>query len=129
MKVFLICAFLLVAAIGFCQTDSISSPLDEVIIKSNRIQTGFDEESANIVVINRQAIVSAPVVNVVDVLRYYAGIDIRQRGANGVQTDPGIRGSTFDQVLILVNGVKISDPQTGHHSLNLPVDINNIDDV
>ena len=62
-------------------------------------------------------------------LQYFAGIDIRQRGANGVQADAGIRGSTFDQVLVLINGIKISDLQTGHHSLNLPIDIENIERI
>lgn len=113
----------------FAQTDTTTVGLKEVVIHANRIQPGFDQESSNVIVIKSDELKAAPVVNVVDVLRYYAGIDIRQRGANGVQTDPGIRGSTFDQVLILVNGIKMSDPQTGHHSLNLPVDISNVDRI
>jgi len=109
------------------QSDTIR--LDEVVIHSNRIQTGFDEKSANVIVILPKDISNAPAVSITDVLRYHAGMDIRQRGANGVQTDPGIRGSTFDQVLILVNGIKMSDPQSGHHAMNLPIDINNVERI
>lgn len=109
------------------QNDTIR--LDEVIIHSNRVQTGFDEQSANVIVILPKDIANAPAVSIADVLRYHAGMDIRQRGANGVQTDPGIRGSTFDQVLILVNGIKMSDPQSGHHTMNLPIDINNVERI
>ncbi|MBX2943751.1 MAG: TonB-dependent receptor [Cyclobacteriaceae bacterium] len=111
----------------YAQNDTIR--LNEVVIHSNRIQTGFDQESANVIIIQPQDISNAPALSVTDVLRYYAGMDIRQRGANGVQADPGIRGSTFDQVLILVNGIKMSDPQSGHHAMNLPIDINNIERI
>ena len=47
----------------------------------------------------------------------------------GVQADIGIRGGTFEQSLILVNGVKMIDPQTGHHSLNLPMNFDNIERI
>lgn len=60
-------------------------------------------------------------------LHYTAGIDIRTRDIDGIQNDILIRDSTFDQVLVLVNGIKINDPQTGHHNLSLPVDLNAID--
>jgi len=63
------------------------------------------------------------------ILVQYAGVDIRQRGANGVQADIGLRGSTFDQVLILLNGVRMSDAQTGHNSLNIPVDVSAIEKI
>jgi iron complex outermembrane receptor protein len=39
-----------------------------------------------------------------------------------MQADLHIRGGGFDQALVLLNGVRLSDPQTGHHLLNLPVD-------
>jgi iron complex outermembrane receptor protein len=58
-----------------------------------------------------------------------AGLDLMQRGGFGVQGDVQMRGGTFDQVLILIDGVKISDPQTGHHLLNLPINLEDIDHV
>lgn len=112
----------------FAQQDS-SRLLQNVVIQGNRIQTGFDEMAANVIIISSADIRQAPALSVPDLLHYYGGVDIRQRGANGVQADAGIRGSTFDQVLILINGIKISDAQTGHHSLNLPVDVENIERI
>ncbi len=103
--------------------------LQEVPVYANRIQTGFNEFSANVIVIKSDDIKNSPASSVADVLHYFAGVDIRQRGANGVQADVGIRGSSFDQVLILINGIKISDAQTGHHSLNLPIDIENVERI
>lgn len=48
-------------------------------------------------------------------------MDVRQRGPEGVQADVGIRGASFDQTLLLLNGMKLNDPQTGHHMFNLPL--------
>jgi iron complex outermembrane receptor protein len=103
--------------------------LNEVPVYANRIQTGFNETSASVIVINAAQLQHTPAISVADALHYYAGVDMRQRGANGVQADAGIRGSTFDQVLILINGIKISDMQTGHHSMNLPIDMDNVERI
>jgi len=116
------------STVAFSQQDS-TRLLQQVVIQTNRIQTGFDETAASVIVISAADLKQAPAISVSDLLHYVAGVDIRQRGAHGVQADAGIRGSTFDQVLILINGIKISDAQTGHHSLNLPIDIDNIERI
>jgi iron complex outermembrane receptor protein len=103
--------------------------IDEIIVLEKRISTPYSEQARNIIVITADEIKNAPSTNISDLLNYFAGVDVRQRGPNGVQADAGIRGGTFEQVLILLNGIKISDPQTGHHSLNLPVDIQNIERI
>ena len=59
-------------------------------------------------------------------MKFAAGVDCRQRGVDGVQSDISIRGGTYDQVLVLLNGIPLNDPQTGHNTLNLPVDIESI---
>ena len=66
-------------------------------------------------------ILNSPYQNVGEILETFPGLEIRSRSLNDVQADISLRGSTFDQVLILVNGVPYSDPQTGHHNMNLPV--------
>jgi vitamin B12 transporter len=40
-----------------------------------------------------------------------------------------MRGGSFEQVLILLNGVRINDPQTGHHNLNIPVNTADIERI
>lgn len=57
-----------------------------------------------------------------EVLDALPGLDLRQRGQQGVQADLSMRGGSFDQVLVLLNGINITDPQTGHY--NLAVDHN-----
>lgn len=70
-----------------------------------------------------------PVESTDALLRLLPGVDIRQRGTGSTQADISIRGGSFDQVLVLVNGINVTDPQTGHHNLNLPVDLNDLQRV
>jgi len=77
-------------------------------------------------VVDRKAIQQMPVQNIDELLESISGIDIRQRGVGGTQSDISIRGGSFDQVLVLLNGVNITDPQTGHYNLDIPVDLSDI---
>ncbi len=56
-----------------------------------------------------------------DYLRTDSSVDIQQRGAAGVQSDISIRGASFEQTLVLVNGLRINDAETSHFNLDLPV--------
>jgi len=58
-----------------------------------------------------------------------ASLDVRSRGLNDVQSDFSLRGSTFDQVHVVIDGVPYTDPQTGHHSGTLPVPMEAIQSV
>lgn len=64
-----------------------------------------------------------------DVLGRLPGVDARARGVPGVQTDLEILGATFSQVLVLVDGIRVSDPQTAHHNLNLPLSAGDLERV
>ncbi|MGE0405108.1 MAG: TonB-dependent receptor plug domain-containing protein [Candidatus Korobacteraceae bacterium] len=64
--------------------------------------------------------------SMVDFLRLEPSIDLRQRGAWGTQADLSIRGSTFGQSLVLLNGLRINDAQSGHHNLDIPLPLESI---
>ncbi|MGB8013682.1 MAG: TonB-dependent receptor [Terriglobales bacterium] len=57
----------------------------------------------------------------VDYLQLDPSIDLQERAPDGVQADLTIRGSTFEQTLVLVNGLRMDDVQTSHHDLDLPL--------
>ena len=111
----------------FCQStsDSLSVSLSAVDVNArrNQIYTGAGRV---VTVVEREAIKQMPVQNVDELLESVAGIDIRQRGVGGTQSDISIRGGSFDQVLVLLNGVNITDPQTGHYNLDVPVELSDI---
>ena len=111
------------------QVDSLSSQLDEIIISDKRIQLEYSQESRNIIIIDRESIENSPSLSIAELLQNIAGIDIRRRGVNGIQADLSIRGGTFDQSLVLINGVNMSDPQTGHHLMNIPVDLEMVERI
>lgn len=73
--------------------------------------------------ISSEEVSRLPIHTVADILQLAQGVDLRQRGASGVQADFSIRGGTQDQIKVLVNGVDLTDPQTGHYSLDLPIDV------
>jgi iron complex outermembrane receptor protein len=64
--------------------------------------------------------------SVVDLLRTDSSLNIQARGGEGVQADLAIRGTTFEQSLILVNGLRVNDPETGHLNLDIPVPLDAI---
>jgi vitamin B12 transporter len=99
--------------------------LKEVIITSSRIDLPFKENSRTIVVITSEVIKNSAATNVADLLQQVAGVDIRRRGTAGSQADLYIRGGGFDQTLLLIDGIKMDDSQTGHHTLNaaLPLEV------
>lgn len=110
------------------QVDS-TYQIEEIVVMDNRIQIPFSEHSRTLNIITRSQIELMPARSIPELLQTVAGIDIRQRGVHGVQADVSIRGGTFDQTLILINGVKMSDPQTGHHALNIPIDMESIERI
>ena len=70
-----------------------------------------------------------PAFSFADVLKQDASIHVRERGPDGTQADLSIRGSSFDQTLVLINGMRVSDAQTGHHSLDLPLPFESVQQV
>ena len=118
---------LLCAKFCLAQNDTII-PISTVEI--SRQATSLASELLRIVTtLTKQEIADLPVQSINDLLDYLPGIDVRSRGTNGVQADLSIRGGTFDQVVVLLNGINITDPQTGHQSLDIPIDISIIDRI
>ena len=110
--------------------DSITTKqLKEVIVSSTRIDLLLSENARSIQVITKENIQQAGVTTVADLLQQVAGIDIRRRGIAGTQADLYIRGGSFDQTLLLIDGIKLDDAQTGHHTLNLALPLEVIERI
>ena len=100
--------------------------LDEVeILSSPRIEIESLQNSISVISISKQQINNSTATNVSELLQQIAGIDVRRRGVEGMQADLYIRGGSFDQTLLLIDGIKVEDPQTGHHTMNmtLPLEV------
>ena len=103
--------------------------LDAVSVTGSRAPMTVEQSPKIVSVITRDDIHRAAAQTINDVLKLATGVDVRQRGGFGVQTDISINGGTFDQITILLNGVNISNPQTGHNASDFPVVLADIDHI
>ena len=103
----------------FSQQPASNQVLDEVVVSSTKINLPFSKNFRTIKIITSKEIANSPATNVAELLQQTIGIDIRRRGVSGVQGDLYIRGGGFDQTLLLIDGMKMDDAQTGHHTLNM----------
>lgn len=128
-----ICLFFLAVVIlhlpAFSATDSLTVELKEVLIEENRLAATYARQNRNIRLIDQAQIKSLPASSINELLGHIAGVDLRQRGPFGLQADISLDGGSFEQTLILVDGVKMLDAQTAHHGLNLPVPLDAIERI
>jgi vitamin B12 transporter len=102
---------------------------DPVVVTASRIPTALSSSTRSLSVLTQELIVSSGAQSITELLAATNGVDIRARSPYGVQSDVSIRGADYEQTLILLDGVKLSDPQTGHHNLDLPIDLNNVEQI
>jgi vitamin B12 transporter len=105
------------------------SDLDRVVVSTSPTGSMLVDSLESVTIIGRDDIEAMPVATLADLLDQVAGVDIRRRGATGVQADIGIRGTAYEQTLVLIDGIPLKDPQTGHHDLNLPVPLEHIERI
>jgi len=103
--------------------------LKEILISANRIAVPFSETSRSIEIITSDKINAMAASNTADLLQHVAGVDIRRRGIDGMQSDLYIRGGNFEQTLLLIDGIKMDDSQTGHHTMNAILSLDNIERI
>ena len=104
--------------------------LDEIeILSSPRIEIQNSQNSISVLTISKEEINNSTATNVSELLQQIAGIDIRRRGVEGMQADLYIRGGSFDQTLLLIDGIKVEDPQTGHHTMNMTLPLEVIEKI
>lgn len=117
MKKSLTLFLLLIFNISVSQQDTTN--LKEVIVSTSKLEIPFSKNFRTVTVISSNYIKNSPANNVSNLLQEITGIDVRRRGVGGIQGDLYIRGGGFDQTLLLVDGMKMDDVQTGHHTLNM----------
>ena len=137
-----VCSVLSVATLTYASAESVSTHpvvtdsaamttaremmLEEVSVTGSRAPLTKSQAARMVTVLDRRDIAQAPVQSVNDLLKYAVGVDVRQRGPIGAQTDISIRGGTSEQIILLLNGINICDPQTGHNAMDLPIDLSEI---
>ena len=108
--------------IAFSQSDSSSAlTLDPVTITASVNPMQISKTGRNIMVIKGEELASLPIHSIDELLRYVPGIEVKLRGPMGAQSDIVMRGGTFQQVLIILDGMRLNDPNTGHFNSYIPI--------
>lgn len=103
--------------------------IDEVVINENRFSTPVSKQNRNVYVIDQSTIAKLPGRSIQEILQYANGVDLRQRGPFGSQADISIDGGSFEQTVVLLNGIKVIDMQTAHNMFNLPIPVEAIERI
>ena len=93
----------------------------EVVVTGQRTPFSSNNSIISLEIIDSKEIENLGIQSVSDILEISSGIDVRNRGKSGMQSDISLRGGSFNQTLILVDGIPVNDPQTGHHNMNLTI--------
>lgn len=102
---------------------------NEVVITGTRTPINFQKSGRSVELINKSTLQRSVSNNIELILKQKSSIDLRQRGASGTTADLGIRGGNHDQTLVMLNGIKMNNMQTGHHNLDLPIDLESISKI
>ena len=100
---------------------------DEITVTASRL--GEAAPGRRLLTLRRDEIAALPVRTVAELVAYLAGGGVVRRATHGIQSDAQLRGSTFEQVAVLIDGVRLNDPQTGHFHLDIPIPLEAIEQV
>ncbi|MFH1189252.1 MAG: TonB-dependent receptor [Candidatus Omnitrophota bacterium] len=103
--------------------------LDRIIVTPSRLPAYINENSRSLILLDEERFEASVYRAIPDVIGEISGIDIRRRGPQGVQADVNIRGTTFEQNTVLIDGIRVNDPQTGHFTMDIPLTIGDVDSV
>lgn len=107
----------------------LEAELDSISVTASRIPMSVSESGKNVSIITQRDIQTMPVNSVDELLRSLPGVNINSRQGFGVQADVGVRGSTFSQVLFMLDNVPLNDPLTSHFNTNIPVSLSEIGQI
>ena len=114
------------AATGAAAQPPVPTVGERVVVTGTAAPATAGAVGRTLAVVTADDLARLPVASVTDALRLLPGVWVRHRGPFGSQTDISVRGASFGQTLVLVDGVRMNDPQTGHHSGDLPVALEDI---
>lgn len=130
MRIFI---FILLSAFLSCSLSSIAQEkeieLDPITVTATLSPLTISKSGRNIIVIKGEQLNRLPVNSIDELIRFLPGIEVQSRGPMGVQSNITIRGGTFQQVLIILDGIRLNDPLTGHFNSYFPISPSEIDRI
>lgn len=125
IRILLVSLLCNIAFIVCAQTNELSS----VVVTASMLPQQEKETGKNIISIKGASLQNLPISSIDELLKYLPGIETQQRGPAGSQSDIIIRGGTFQQILVIIDGIRINDPLTGHFNGYIPLHPNDINRI
>jgi iron complex outermembrane receptor protein len=103
-------------------------PTENLVVLGTPVPVPLAESSVSVVVLpveDQVLTLESPQ----ELLRQDSSVYLEERGAGGGQADIILRGGSFEQTLVLLNGFRINDSQTAHHNLDLPIPLDAMDSI
>ena len=111
------------------QADQPPTVRETVVVTATAAPESLQHVGRTLVVLTGDELRQLPIVSIADALRLSSSVDVRSRGDHGGQSDLSLRGAAFGQVLVLVNGVRLNDAQSGHHNSDIPVPLDGVERI
>ena len=102
---------------------------ETVVVTATATPQSLANVGRTLALVTREDVAQLPISSVSDMLRLVPSVELRARGPGGVQSDFAIRGAQFGQALVMVNGIRINDTQSGHHNGDIPVALDDVERV
>jgi len=125
----LLIVFLFLSSLNLYAESIKETKTNPIVVTANCEPILYSETARVVTVISPEQIRNSNAKNIEELLKYISNVDVRRRGGPQAQVDFSIRGGTFEQTLILINGIPFNSAQTGHHNGNLPISIYDIERI
>ncbi len=122
-------SFMLASLLAAAQLPDSLPSLDPVVVSASYSPVQSSKTGRNIIVVKGDQLMNLPIHSVDELLRYLPGLEVQARGPMGSQSDISIRGSTFQQVLVVLDGIRLNDPLTGHFNSYIPLPATEIERI
>jgi outer membrane cobalamin receptor len=119
----------LIAGSAAAQDTPVPTVRETIVVTGSLAPEPLGNIGRALTVLTREDLARLPLVSVADALRLVAGVDVRERGPRGIQSDFSLRGAAFGQALVLVDGTRLNDAQSGHHNGDIPVALDDIERI
>lgn len=110
------------------QSPAPSSTSTTVVVLGTPLPVSQQESARTVVSLDAQRVPLA-FHQLQDYLRTDSSVDVQQRGGGGIMADISVRGASFEQTLVLLNGLRFDDAETAHFNLDLPVPLLTIERI
>lgn len=101
----------------------------EIVIRAMPLPSGPGQTGRAVEVLGTQEMAVSRSASVPEQLETDTTVEVSERGSGSVQSDLSIRGSTFQQVLVTLDGLPLTDPQTAHHNMDVPFPLSALEKI